>query len=136
MRKVKKRLGSALLALALASGIGVGTAAPSQAALADCSSGYACFWDATGFEAGSGGSVKFQYQIPNFSAYGFSNKASSLYNHGTECAVWFYSGTYQGGYRGYNTINTYWADLSVAKMGSSGLSWNNQIESGYFCQFP
>lgn len=123
----------AISALLMLLGLGVATAAPAAAAWDDCPTTHACFF--AGLNGNSTlGWVHFANQIPNFGGiYEFNDQASSLTNRGQSCTVFFYSGTYGGGYEGWNSRGTYWASLHDAKMGSSGLSWNDQISSGYFC---
>ena len=98
-------------------------AAPLATPKSDCPSSYTCAWDSINF---GGEYVAFQQGITRFSAFGFNDRATSLWNHGvSDDAVFYVNDYYSGG--------AYYVNRG-AEVTGLGATWNNKFSSGRFYQ--
>jgi hypothetical protein len=135
----RRRLIPWAVGAALAVAASAGIAAPANAAVSDCPSGYTCIWrDSTYVTNGSGTAlVKFQYYIPDYSTWSYAGtsinaggNAISVYNNGNTDATRLYSSINKGGYYFQLAIKTGDGNISNSSGYIQGVSWRPW--SGYF----
>ncbi|MFD2792663.1 hypothetical protein ACFS27_03785 [Promicromonospora vindobonensis] len=142
--RAKGRGAGALAALLLLSGTGLFGAPSVSASTSDCANGFSCTWIN---ETWSGGRTQFEFNIYNFAAWeGYDNSASSVYNHGRECYVYYYQykgytsedGLDNDGKAEYLRVPLHASGELIAALRhvpfdpGSGRHWDNRISSGRF----
>lgn len=87
-----KRLASALAAVAVVGGGAVVAAAPANAAVSDCPSGYSCLWQ--GIKYPGAPNARFESSVSLGTS---SNKINSIANRGRSSYARYWDGNFSGG---------------------------------------
>ncbi|MDR0366214.1 MAG: peptidase inhibitor family I36 protein [Bifidobacteriaceae bacterium] len=121
---MKKAAAILISVLALTAAVAVAGPVEKAQAASNCNATQACYWDGFNF-TGTGPKVMTKC-IRSFGYYGFDNKASSVYNNGTQDHLYVYLGNNATGTRGV---------VLRGQGGNLSAVFNNTISSAYFASY-
>ena len=125
---ITKKFIAGLGGAALLAGITLVGAAPAQAAIGDCPSGSFCFTADADFTGDAFGSPNNVSSVPA----NRDDRATSVYNHGTQCNIRFYQLSGYGGRYYPMAIGAAVGNLAT-KAYPDGGTWNDRLSGFKFC---